>query len=65
MTLGVVCPSKTKKHNQTTQCAEKWSCMGKWAVPCWAILFLGLQKGPRRSDYSGDPFAVNPVTEKG
>ena len=37
-----------------TQSAEKWSCMGKWAVPCGAILFLRLQKGPRCSDFSTD-----------
>ena len=36
----------------STQSADKWICMGKWPLPCRAILFLGLQKGPRHSDFS-------------
>ena len=48
----------------STQSADKWICMGKWHVPCGAILFLGLQKGPRRSDFSGGPFATNVIPEK-
>ena len=32
----------------STQSADKWICMGKWPVPTGGILFLGLQKGPRR-----------------
>ena len=40
--------------------------MGKWAVvPSEAILVLRLQKGPRRSDFSGSPFATNAVPQKG
>ena len=47
-----------------TQSAEKWVCMGERAVPCGAILFLRLQKGPRRSDFSGALFATTAVPEK-
>ena len=46
-----------------TQGAEKWVCMGKWAVPCGAISFLRLRKGPRHSDFSGTLFATNAVPE--
>ena len=28
----------------STQSAEKWICMGKWAVPNGGNLFLGLRK---------------------
>ena len=48
-----------------TQTVEKWVCMGKRAFEILAILFLRLQKGPRRSDFSGAPFAPNAVPEKG
>ena len=38
---------------------------GEWAaVPSLGILFLRLQKGPRRSDFSGALFADNAVPEK-
>ena len=33
--------------------------MDKWAVPCGAVLFLRLQKGPRHSDFSRGPFVPN------
>jgi len=58
-------PYKTKNEvKPLTQSAEKWICMGKWAVPSLGILFLRLQKGPRRSDFSGALFAANTVPEK-
>ena len=47
-----------------TQSAEKSICMGKWPVPSLAELFLRLQKGRRRSDFSGGPFATNAIPEK-
>ena len=34
-----------------TQSAKLSICMGKWAVPNWGNLFLGLPKGPRRLDF--------------
>ena len=46
------------------QSADKWICMGKRAVQNWGILFLGLQIGPRRPDFSGSPFASNAIPEK-
>ena len=46
------------------QSADKWFCMGKLSVPTGGVLFLGLQKGPRRSDFSGASFATNEVPEK-
>ena len=48
----------------STQSADKWICMGKWPVPCGAILFLGLQKGPSVQIFSGGPFATNAIPEK-
>ena len=48
----------------STQSAYKWICMGKSAAPCGAILFLRLQKGPRRLEFSGASFATNAVPEK-
>ena len=48
----------------STQSADKWICMGKWPVPNGGILFLRLQKGPRRSDFSGASFATNAIPEK-
>ena len=33
--------------------------MGKWAYKNLANIFLRLQKGPRWSDFSGDPHATN------
>ena len=55
-----------RKHEvkPMTQSAEKWICMMKWPVPNGGIIFLGLQKGPRRSDFSGASFATNAVPEK-
>ena len=47
-----------------TQNAGKWICMGTWPVPNWGNLFLGLPKGPRRLDFSGNPFASNALPEK-
>ena len=47
-----------------TQSAAKWICMGKWSVPTGGILFLRLQKGPRRSDFSGALFAANAAPGK-
>ena len=38
--------------------------MWKWALPCGVVLFLRLHKGPRRSDFSGTPFATNAIPEK-
>ena len=34
-----------------TKSTEMWICMRKWPVPISGILFLRLQKGPRRSDF--------------
>ena len=34
-----------------TQSAAKWICINKLLVPCGAILFLKLQKGPRRPEF--------------
>ena len=34
-----------------TENAAKWSLSRKWLVPNGGILFLRLQKGPRRSDF--------------
>ena len=48
----------------STQSADKWICVGKWPVPCGAILFPRFQKGPRRSDFSGGHFATNEIPEK-
>ena len=53
------------KLKLSTQSADKLICMGKWPVPTGGVLFLGLQKGPRRSDFSGASFAINAVSEKG
>ena len=47
-----------------TQSALGQLCMGKRPVPSLAELFLGLQKGPRRSNFSGAPFATNAIPEK-
>ena len=47
-----------------TQSADKQICIGKWPVPCGAILFLRLQKCTRRSDFSGGPFSTNAIPEK-
>ena len=47
-----------------TQSAAKWICMGKWPVPTGVILFLRLQKGPRRPDFSGSLFASNALPEQ-
>ena len=38
----------TNEVKLSTQSVDKWICMGKWPVPCGTILFLRLQKGPRR-----------------
>ena len=38
--------------------------MGTWALPCGAISFLRFQKGLRRSDFSGAPFAPTAIPEK-
>ena len=46
-----------------TQSALAQICMGKWPVPSLAE-FLGLQKGPRRSYFSGALFAANAIPEK-
>ena len=43
-----------RPHNTSklpTQSALGQICMEKWPVPSLAELFLGLQKGPRRSDF--------------
>ena len=34
-----------------TESTDKWICMGKFPVPNGGTLSLGLQKGPRRSDF--------------
>ena len=47
-----------------TQSALGEICMGKWPVPSLAELFLRLQKGPRRSDFSEAPFTTNAIPEK-
>ena len=47
-----------------TQSALGQIRMGKWHVPTGGIIFLRLQKGPRRSDFSGALFAANAVPEK-
>ena len=48
----------------STQSADKWICIGKWPVPCGAILFLVLRKSPRRSDFLRASFATNAIPEK-
>ena len=47
-----------------TQSALGQICMRKWPVPSLAELFLRLQKGPRRSDFSEAPFTTNAIPEK-
>ena len=54
----------TNEVKLSTQSADKWIFMRKWGVPCGAILFLRLQKGPRRRDFSGGPFDTNTIPEK-
>ena len=54
----------TNEVKLSTQSADKWIFMRKWDVPCGAILFLRLQKGPRRPDFSGALFAPNAIPEK-
>ena len=59
-----VLPRPKKKVKPLTQSPENRICMGKWPVPHGAVLSLRLQKGPRRSDFSGAPFATNAIPEK-
>ena len=48
----------------STQSADKSICIRKWPVVTGGILFLGLQKGPRRLNFSGASLVTNAVSEK-
>ena len=44
--------------------AEKWICMGKWAVPCGVFYFSGFRRAPIVHIFSGGLFASNAFPEK-
>ena len=65
MTLGIACPSKTKKHDQTAyKKCRKVELYGEIGCTMWGDFISQASKSPRRSDFSGCPFAINFVPEK-